>query len=90
MDPPQQGYYSQTASSSLWGPKVLCEQMLLSKTGCAFWQCTHHIEIPICKSHVNLLNFSWKGGIVCDEIYVGSQAVQCANCKAIDVVGFRD
>ena len=21
---------------------------------------THHIEIPICKPHVNLLNFSWK------------------------------
>ena len=38
----------------------------------------------------DLLNFSWKGGIVCDEIYVGSQAVQCANCKAVDVIGFRD
>ena len=75
---PPQGYYSQTASSSLWGPKFLCGQMLLSKTGCAFWQCTHRVEIPICKSHVNLLNFSWKGGSVYDEIYLGSQAVQCA------------
>lgn len=87
---PPQGYYSQTASSSLWGPKFLCGQMLLSKTGCAFWQCTHRVEIPICKSHVNLLNFSWKGGSVYDEIYLGSQAVQCANCEAVDVAGFRD
>ena len=46
--------------------------------------------LTICKSHVNLLNFGWKGGIVYDEIYVGSQAVQCANCKAVDVIGFRD
>lgn len=48
-------------SSVLWGPEFLRGQTLQSKTRHAFWQCTHQTEIPICKSHVNLLNFSWKG-----------------------------
>lgn len=55
-----QGHYSKMASNPLWGPKFLCGQMLQSKTTHTFWQCTHQTKTPICKSHVNLLNFSWK------------------------------
>lgn len=47
-------------------------------------------KIPICKSHINLLNFSLKEGIVYDEIYVESHVVHCTNCKAVEIVGIRD